>query len=78
MRSSILFGAAAVAALTLAGCEKPGGSAEQTNKPVNVAQAGRRRPQNSAQLRQEHVRVGQAPADRTQTQRRIQVGVVAD
>jgi putative membrane protein len=38
MRSSILLGAAALATLALAGCEKPGGSADQTNKPVNVAQ----------------------------------------
>lgn len=38
MRSTILFAAVAVAALALAGCEKPGGSADQTNKPVNVAQ----------------------------------------
>lgn len=38
MRSHILFGAAALAALALAGCEKSGGAADQTNKPVNVAQ----------------------------------------
>jgi len=38
MRSFLLLGAVAVATLALAGCEKPGGSADQTNKPVNVAQ----------------------------------------
>jgi putative membrane protein len=38
MRSTILIGVAACAVLALAGCEKKGGAADQTDKPVNVAQ----------------------------------------
>jgi putative membrane protein len=37
MRTTIFIGVAA-AALALTACEKPGGQADQTNKPVNVAQ----------------------------------------
>lgn len=38
MRNSILLGAAAFTVMAMAGCEKQGGAADQTNKPVNVGQ----------------------------------------
>ena len=47
---------------------------QHRNQQVHLAMGGRA--QNGAQLGKKHRRIGQAPADGSQTQRRIQVGVV--